>query len=72
MIPVPLKIIKLLVQELGPSVGENTRFYGEQAVEEFGEEEGEDWEDVNDGLNIPGMSREGRQSLLSVWSLGLN
>jgi hypothetical protein len=66
MIPVPLKIIKLLVQELGPSVGENTRFYGEQAIEEFGEEEDDDWEEVNDGLNVPGMSREGRQSLLSV------
>jgi hypothetical protein len=72
MIPVPLKIIKLLVQELGPTVGENARFYGQQAAEEFDDEEGDEWEDVNDGLNIPGMSREGGHSLLPVWSLGSN
>jgi hypothetical protein len=61
MIPVPLKIIKLLIQELGPSVGESVRFYNQQ-VEEF-DSDGDDWEDVNDGLNIPGMSREGRHNL---------
>ncbi|KAA8901428.1 armadillo-type protein [Sphaerosporella brunnea] len=56
MIPVPLKIIKLLIQELGPSVGENARVYN-QPTEEYDSEGGE-WEDVDDGLNIPGVSRE--------------
>ncbi|KAF8241684.1 ARM repeat-containing protein [Wilcoxina mikolae CBS 423.85] len=56
MIPVPLKIIKLLIQELGPNVGESSRFYHQQN-EEF-DSDGDDWEDVHDGLNIPGMSRE--------------
>lgn len=60
MIPVPLKIIKLLVQELGPNIGDTARFYN-QHQEEF-DSEGEDWEDVHDGLNVPGMSREGNVS----------
>lgn len=66
MIPVPLKIIKLLVLELGPTIGgmDAGRMYagGLQAApaSEGSDEEGGDWEDEPSGLNIPGMSNEGR------------
>lgn len=64
MIPVPLKIIKLLIQELGPSVGETARFYGEQQQQQQADDANSDdegWDDVDasDSLNIPGVSREG-------------
>lgn len=65
-VSVPLKIVKLLVQELGPNVAEaQQRLLAKQAAEQGGviqvpdDEEGEEeWEDEPEGLNIPGMSRE--------------
>jgi len=58
MIPVPLKIVKVLIQELGPTVGETSRYYNQQS-EQF-DSDGDDWEDVHDCFNVLGMSREGR------------
>lgn len=68
MIPVPLKIIKLLIQELGPSVGETARLYGEQQQQQAddGNSDDEGWDDVNESINIPGMSREGGLQYHSV------
>jgi len=66
MIPVPLKIIKLLIQELGPNVGDTMRSFNQPNEEFDSEGEGDDWEDVQDGLNVPGMSREGRVSFFRV------
>lgn len=67
MIPVPLKIIKLLVLELGPTIGggaDVSRMYpgSSQAAadSEGSDDEGADWEDVQtSGLIIPGLSNEG-------------
>lgn len=58
MIPAPLRIIKLLIQELGPNVGDTMRSFNQPSEEFDSEGEGDDWEDLHDGLNIPGMSRE--------------
>jgi len=59
MIPAPLRIIKLLIQELGPNVGDTMRSFNQPNEEFDSEGEGDDWEDLHDGLNIPGMSRDG-------------
>ncbi|KAI5813349.1 armadillo-type protein [Pyronema omphalodes] len=58
MIPVPVKIIKLLVQELGGSAEVNsTKFFNSTAAD-FEDDDEEGWEDVDNQLNVPGMSRE--------------
>lgn len=69
MIPVPLKIIKLLVLELGPTVGgadSNRMYTGNSqlaADSEGSDDEGGDWEEVPPGLNVPGLSNEGLYTL---------
>ncbi|KAL7271073.1 hypothetical protein RUND412_006190 [Rhizina undulata] len=58
-IPVPVKIVKLLVQELGPGTADIGRSYASAvtAADDEASEDGE-WEDVPAGLNVPGLSRE--------------
>lgn len=61
MIPVPLKIVKLLVLELGSTMGDATKSYynnSQLAAESDSEDEGEGWEDMPSSLNIPGISTE--------------
>ncbi|KAH0605511.1 uncharacterized protein H6S33_004733 [Morchella sextelata] len=61
MIPVPLKIVKLLVLELGSTMGDATKSYynsSQLAAESDSEDEGEGWEDMPASLNIPGISTE--------------
>lgn len=69
MIPVPLKIIKLLVLELGPGIAGvdpgRIRYPGNSqlaADSEDSDDENGDWEDVG-SLNVPGLSNEGQYSL---------
>jgi hypothetical protein len=72
-VSVPLKIVKLLIQELGPSAGEtsamNSKYPYKPADDDAGSGDDE-WEDVAEGLGIPGMSREGKHltlSLIDLW-----
>jgi hypothetical protein len=69
MIPVPLKILKLLIQELGPNIGDSARFYGQQSAAEEAKGDDDEWED--DEFNISGMSREGNFSISSETRLKL-
>lgn len=70
MIPVPLKIIKLLVLELGPTLGgaDSGGMYtgnSQLAADSDGsDDEGGDWEEVpSSGLIVPGLSNEGLYTL---------
>lgn len=68
MIPVPLKIIKLLVLELGPTLGgvDSSRMYtgnSQLAADSEGSDDDGDWEEVQPGLNVPGLSTEGLYTL---------
>lgn len=60
-VSVPLKIIKLLIQELGPNSAEqaNAAKYPYKPADDDAGSGDEEWEDVGEGLSIPGMSREG-------------
>lgn len=64
-VSVPLKIVKLLIQELGPNPGEtavmNQKYPYKPAEDDAGSGDDE-WEDVVGDLGIPGMSREGEYS----------
>jgi hypothetical protein len=63
---VPVKIIQLLVLELGPSIGD-VNF--SNIIDAHADDEGSDdesWEDSPGGLNIPGFSREGKFDLRSA------
>lgn len=72
MIPVPLKIIKLLVLELGPTLSgvDTSRMYTGNshlaADSEGSDEEGGEWEEVPPGLNVPGLSNEGLYTVRTV------
>lgn len=69
MIPVPLKIIKLLVLELGPTLGggvDSSRMYpgnSQLPDSEGSDDDAGDWEEVPSGLIVPGLSNEGLYTL---------
>ena len=62
----PVKIIQLLVLELGPSIGDVSFSNAINAHADEEDSEDEDWEDTPDGLNVPGFSREGRFNMRSA------
>lgn len=66
-VPVPVKIVQLLVLELGPSIGDVSFSNVINAHADEEDSEGEDWEDTPDGLNVPGFSRE---ELMALGSSG--
>lgn len=55
MIPVPLKIIKLLVNELGPIISDVAKYYNQKKEDPNSDDD--EWED-EDSFYITGMSRE--------------
>lgn len=58
-VSVPMKIVKLLIQELGPNANETPRSFPGKIDVEDGDSEEEGWEDIQEGLGIPGITREG-------------
>lgn len=62
-VSVPLKIVKLLIQELGPNAAEAANMGRKYPFKPVGDDAGsgdDEWEDLDEGINVPGMSREGR------------
>ena len=61
----PVKIVQLLVLELGPSLGDVSFSNVINAHADEEDSEDEDWEDSPDGMNVPGFSKEGKFDMMS-------